>query len=103
MRGFVPPHLGGCVRRVSHGLQVEDANLTRLPNPVGARDGLLLVLRVGIRIIDDDRVGRLQVQPPPSSTDGQKEEERGAVFGIEALDGRLPVDSQPTPQPQVPS
>mmetsp|Transcript_3771 Transcript_3771/g.11331 ORF Transcript_3771/g.11331 Transcript_3771/m.11331 type:complete len:200 (+) Transcript_3771:13-612(+) len=54
----VPIH--GRYRRHLHvhdALHVEHTDLLDLANPVGPRDGLLLVLGVGIRVVEHDRIG----------------------------------------------
>lgn len=87
-------HLGGGVGGVGHSLEVEHAHLPRLADAVRARDSLLLVLGVGVGVVDDHRVGGLQVEAPPGRAYGQQEQERSAVGGVEALYGRLPVRRQ---------
>lgn len=51
------------------------AHLLGLPDTVTTSNSLLLVLWVRVRVIDDDRVSRLQVETTTSGTDGQQEDE----------------------------
>lgn len=52
---------------------------------------LLLVLWVGVWVIDDHSVRRLQVETSAGRADGQQEDERLAVLLVELLDGLLPA------------
>ncbi|RUP48980.1 hypothetical protein BC936DRAFT_143532 [Jimgerdemannia flammicorona] len=52
-----------------------------------ARHGLQVVLRVPVRIEDDDRVGRNKVDAHPAGARREQEHEVGASGGVEVLDG----------------
>ncbi len=52
---------------------------------------LLLVLGVGVRIIDDHRISRLQIEAAAGCANGQQEDEHRALLCIEPLNSLLPV------------
>ena len=52
---------------------------------------LLLVLGVGVWVVHDHRVSGLEVEAPPSSADGQQEDEALAVGRVEGAYGCLPA------------
>ena len=53
---------------------------------------LLLVLGVGVRVVDDNRVGGLEVEAAPRRPNGQQKYEALTVWCVELLDRRLPAD-----------
>ena len=61
---------GGRFHGVGDGLEVHHPHFALLTNAVRACDGLLLVLGVGVRVVDDHCVGGLQVETPPRRADG---------------------------------
>ena len=54
-----------------------------------SRDRLLLRLWVGVGVVHDHRVRRLQVEPPPRRLDAQQEDKDARVWRVELVDGRL--------------
>lgn len=76
---------------VGHSFKMEHPHFFSLTNSVGPCNRLLFVFGVGIRIVDDDCICRLQIQAPPSCSDAEQEDEGLCVWPIELLDGFLPA------------
>jgi hypothetical protein len=71
------------------GHEAVDHHLVLLADTVGSRESLDVVVRVPIRVVDDDGVGRVQVDAETSGTRGQQEAELFGAFLVEAIDGIL--------------
>jgi hypothetical protein len=54
---------------------------------MGARHGLQIVLRVPVRVKDDDRVGSRQIDPQPTRASGQQEGKVPGLWSVEVLHG----------------
>ena len=67
-----------------------DAHLLRLADAVAPRHALHVVLRVPVRVVQNDRVGGGQVDADAARSGGEEEGEgRRGVARLEAVDGRL--------------
>ena len=84
----------GIIRGVCNSLKVDDPHFLGLPNSMSPGYGLLLILRVGVRVVYHDCVSSLQIEATPGCSDAQQEDEDIAVGRIEALDGSLPTRQQ---------
>ena len=76
------------VRLARH--QAVDAHQLGLSDAMAARLGLQVVLRVPVGVVDDDGVGRRQVDADAARARAEEEEEGGRAFRTEAVDGLLP-------------
>ena len=63
-----------------------DLHLFLLSNPVGPGDGLQVVLRIEIRVVDDDSVRGLEIYTETTSFSWEKETEIFRVRGVERVD-----------------
>mmetsp|Transcript_22778 Transcript_22778/g.67502 ORF Transcript_22778/g.67502 Transcript_22778/m.67502 type:complete len:715 (+) Transcript_22778:982-3126(+) len=79
------------------GDETEDLDLLLLPDPVRAVHRLQVGLRVPVAVVDDDRVGRLQVDAEPARARGEEEEEAVRVGLVEGVNHLLPL--RPTRRP----
>jgi hypothetical protein len=79
-------------RRVTGAPRVAPHTPARsLGSALRRRARLLLVLGVGVGVVDDHRVGTLQVEPAPGRANGEQEDERRAARLVELPDGALPA------------
>jgi hypothetical protein len=96
---------GDHVHRVLDGIfshHFVNGNRPGLPNPMAPILGLLVVVRVEIDIVDDDRVGGRQINTQPASS-SRKHKEENLVVGVERVDHGLPLRHGRLPvQPEIP-
>ena len=67
------------------GQESVDVDRVLLPDPVRARHRLEVVLRVPVRVEDDDGVGRREVDAEAAGAGGEQEDEVARIRGVEVV------------------
>ncbi|KAH9409282.1 hypothetical protein TYRP_010285 [Tyrophagus putrescentiae] len=66
-----------------HSDQPQHPHLILLPNSMRPILRLQILVRIPVRIKDDDRIGRLQIQPQTSGSSGQQKDKVVRLLGVE--------------------